>query len=75
MNDLSAGDAGGDINRPVDLAQRGSLFARLMRPVFVVMLGKLGQDPPEVPLAIDQQVVEALAAQRPGSRLRADEDE
>ena len=51
------------------------MFARLMRPVFVVMLGKLGQDPPEVPLAIDQQVVEALAAQRPGSRLRADEDE
>jgi hypothetical protein len=42
VNDLSAGDAGGHINRPVDLVQRGSLFARLVRPVFVVMLRILG---------------------------------
>jgi hypothetical protein len=38
------------------------MFARLVRPVSVVMLRILGQDPPEVPFAIDQQVVEALAA-------------
>jgi len=38
------------------------LFARLVRAMFVVMLRVLGQDPPEVPFAIDQQVVEALAA-------------
>ena len=42
--------------------QRRSLFARLVRPVFVVMLRILGQDPPEVPFAVDQQVVEAFAA-------------
>jgi hypothetical protein len=29
--------------------------------VFVVMLRILGQDPPEVPFAVDQQVVEAFA--------------
>jgi hypothetical protein len=62
VNDLSAADAGGHIDRPVDLVLRASLFAQLVRPVFVVMLRILGQDPPEVPFAIGQQVVEALAA-------------
>jgi hypothetical protein len=37
------------------------LFARLVRAMFVVMLRVLGQDPPQVPFAVDQQVVEALA--------------
>ena len=62
VSDLSARDAGSRIGRPVDLVQRGSLFARLVRPVFVVMLRILGQDRPEVSFAIDQQVVEAFAA-------------
>jgi hypothetical protein len=30
--------------------------------MFVVMPRVLGQDPPEVPLAVDQQVVKALAS-------------
>jgi hypothetical protein len=38
------------------------LFARLVRAMFVVMPRVLGQDPLEVPLAADQQVVKALAA-------------
>jgi hypothetical protein len=29
--------------------------------MFVVVLRVLGQNPPEVPFAVDQQVVEALA--------------
>ena len=62
VKDLSARDPGGHIGRPIDLVQRGSLSARLVRPVFVVMLRILGQDLPEVPFAVDQQVVEALAA-------------
>jgi hypothetical protein len=70
VNDLSAGDASGHIDRPAGLVQRGSLFARLMRPVFVVMLRILGQDPPEVPFTVDQQVIEALAPQRSHVPLR-----
>jgi hypothetical protein len=38
--------------------------------MFVVVLRVLGQNPPEVPFAEDQQVVEALAAQRSYIALR-----
>jgi hypothetical protein len=41
--------------------QRRSLFARLVRAMFVVMPRVLGEDPPEVSFAVDEQVVEALA--------------
>ena len=41
--------------------QRRSLVPRLVRAVFVVVPRVLGQDPLEVPFAVDQQVVEALA--------------
>jgi hypothetical protein len=40
------------------------LFVRLVRAVFVVMPRVLGQDPPEVPLAVDEQVVEAAITAR-----------
>jgi hypothetical protein len=43
--------------------QRRSLFPRLMGPMFVVVLCLPGQYPPEVLFAVDQEVVEALAAQ------------
>jgi len=40
--------------------KRRSLSARLVRTMFAVMPRVLGQDPPEVPLAEDQQVVQTL---------------
>jgi hypothetical protein len=61
VDDLPASDAAGDVDRLIGLMQRRSLFARLMRAMCVVMPRVLGQDPPEVLLAVDQQVVEALA--------------
>ena len=61
VDDGGARDPGSHIDRLAGLVQRRPLFARLVRPVLVVMLCVLGQDPPEVPFAVDQQVVEALA--------------
>jgi hypothetical protein len=55
-------DPCGHINGLAGFAQRRSLPQRLVRPVAVVMPCILGQDLPEVPLAEDQQVIEALAA-------------
>jgi hypothetical protein len=55
-------DPGGHIDRLAGLVQPRSLFPRLVRPVLVVVPRVLGQDPPEVPFAVDQQVVEAFAA-------------
>jgi hypothetical protein len=48
-------------DRLAGLVQRRSLFARLVRPMLVVMPRMFGQDPPEMLFAVDQQVVEALA--------------
>ena len=62
VDDLSVRDPGGHIDRLAGLVQRRSLFPRLVRPVLVVVLRVLGQDPPEVPFAVDQQVVGAFAA-------------
>jgi hypothetical protein len=54
----------GDINgRLVGLVQRRSLATCLVGPVDVVVSRVLGQDLPKVLLAVDQQVVQALAAQ------------
>ena len=61
MDDLPARDPGGHIDRLAGLVQQRSLFPRLVRPMIIVMPRVLGQDPPEVPFPVDQQVVEALA--------------
>ena len=61
VDDLSVRDPGGHIDRLARLVQRRSLFARLVRPMLVVVPRVLGQDPPEVLFAVDQQV-EAFAA-------------
>jgi len=62
VDDVGALDPAGHIDRLAGLMQRGSLFPRLVGPMFVVMPRILGQDVPKVLLAVDQHVVEALAA-------------
>src|SRR5690348_2122782 len=62
VDDLSVRDPGGHIDRLAGLVQWGSLLPRLVRPMLVVVPGVLGQVPPKVPFAVDQQVVEAFAA-------------
>jgi hypothetical protein len=47
--------------RLAGLVQRRPLLTRPVRPVLVVVLRVLDQDPPEVPFAVDQQVIQALA--------------
>jgi hypothetical protein len=64
LDGVSAVDRGGHIDRPAGLVQRGSLSPRLVGPVIVVVLGVLGKDLPKVLVAVDQQVVEALAPRR-----------
>ena len=61
VDDVSALDPGGHIDRLAGLVQRRSLLPRLVRPVLVVVPRVLGQSPPEVLFAVDQQVVQALA--------------
>jgi hypothetical protein len=61
LDDVGALDRSGHIGRLAGLVQRRSLFPRLVRPMLVVVPRVLGQDPPEVPFAVDQQVVQALA--------------
>jgi hypothetical protein len=70
VDDLSALDPGGHIDRLAGLVQRRSLFPRLVGPMFVVMPRVSGQDPPEVSFSIDQEVVKALAPQRSHIPLR-----
>jgi hypothetical protein len=62
VDGLPVRDPGGHIDRPAGLVQRRSLSARLVRPMLVVVPGVLGQDPLEMPFAVDQQVVQAFAA-------------
>ena len=54
---------GSESNRLAGLVQWRLLLPRLMGPVVVVVPHVLGQDLPQVLLAVDQQVIEALAAQ------------
>jgi hypothetical protein len=61
VDDLPAPDPAGDVDWLAGLVQRRSLFARLVRAMFVVMPCVFGEDPPEVSFAVDEQVVEALA--------------
>src|SRR4051794_33405111 len=56
-------DHGREVDRLVGVVQRWFLVAGLVSPMGVVVLFILGQHPPQVPLTIDQQVVEALAPQ------------
>ena len=62
VDDLPARDPAGHVDRLAGFMERRSLFARLVGAMLVVMPRVLGQDPPEVPFAVDQQVIEALAA-------------
>ncbi len=65
-------DQAADGLRPLDLdglaglVQLRCLVPRLMGPVAVVVRRVLGQDLPEVLVTVDQQVVQAFAAQRSG---------
>jgi hypothetical protein len=57
-------DPGSYIDGLAGFVQGRSLVPCLMGPVGVVVSGVLGQDAPEVLLAVDQHVIEALAAKR-----------
>ena len=70
VDDVRALDPAGYIDRMAGFVQRRSLVPRLVRPVFVVVPRVLGQDTLEVPFAMDQQVVQALASQRSREPLR-----
>ena len=67
VDDVRALDPAGYIDRLAGFLQRRSLVPRL---VFVIVLRVLGQDPPEVLFAVDQQVVQALAPQCSREPLR-----
>ena len=60
VDGLTACDPAGHVDRLAGFMKRRSLSARLVRTMFAVMPRVLGQDPPEVPLAEDQQVVQTL---------------
>ncbi len=70
VDDVRALDPAGYIDRMAGFVPRRSLVPRLVRPVFVVVPRVLGQDTLEVPIAVDQQVVQALAPQRSREPLR-----
>jgi len=57
-------DPGSDIDGLAGFVQWRSLLPRLMGPVGIVMSRVPGQDAPEMLLAVDQNVIETLAAQR-----------
>jgi hypothetical protein len=52
-----------EVDRLVGVVQRWSLAAGLVSPMGVVVPFVVAQHPPQVPLTIDQQVVERLAPQ------------
>ena len=62
VDNLPVRDPGGHIDRLTRPVQWRSLLPRLVWPMLVVVPRVLGQGPPEVPFAVDQQVVEAFAA-------------
>jgi hypothetical protein len=55
---------GGDIDCPARPTLRGFLLQGLVGTVAVIVPGVLGQDLPEMPLAEDEHVIQALVAQR-----------
>jgi hypothetical protein len=60
LDDVPALDPSGHIDRVAGLVQRRSLFPRLVRPMLVIVPRVLGQSPPEMLFAVDQEVVKAL---------------
>jgi hypothetical protein len=68
VDDLSALDPGGHVDRLAGLVQRRPLLPRLMGPMLVVMPRVLGQDLPEVSFTVDQQVAGALGRSVPTYR-------
>ena len=62
MDGLPARDPGGHIDGLAGLVQWRSLLPGLVRPMLVIVPRVIGQSSPEVLFAVDQQVVEALAA-------------
>ena len=70
LDDVGALNSGGHIDRLAGLVQRRSLFPRLVRPVFVIVPRVRGEDLPEVPFAVDQEVVETLTPERSHMTLR-----
>jgi hypothetical protein len=70
VDDAGVPDAGGGIDRVTGLVQRRSLVPRLVGTMLVVMSRVLGQDPPKVSFAVDQQVVQALSSQCSREPLR-----
>ncbi len=69
VDDVRAFDPAGYIDRLAGFVQRRSLVPRLVRPAFVIVPRVLGQDTLEVPFAVDQQVVQALAPQCSASAI------
>jgi hypothetical protein len=57
-------DPGSDVDGVAGLAQRRFLLPPLVRPVAVIVPCVLGQHYPQVPLAEDQHVIQALTVQR-----------
>jgi hypothetical protein len=62
-NGTAALDHSREVDRPAGIVQWGSLAAGLVSPMTVVVLLVFGQHLLQVPLTVDQQVVQALAAQ------------
>jgi hypothetical protein len=61
VDDLPALDPASHIDWLTGLVQRRSLFPRLVGPMLVVVPRVFGEDLPQVPFAVDKQVIEALA--------------
>jgi hypothetical protein len=66
---VAALDPGSEVDDLAELTQRRPLLKCLMRPVSVIVPDVFIQDPPQVLLAGDQQVAQALAAQRSDESL------
>jgi hypothetical protein len=70
VDDLPALDPGGHIDGAARLMQRRILVQRLVRPVAVIVPCELGQHRPQMLLAKDQHVIEALPAECAHEPLR-----
>jgi hypothetical protein len=61
LDSLPAFDPGGHLDGLTGLVHRRSLFPRLVRSMFVVVLRVLSEDLPQMLFAMDQEVAGALA--------------
>src|SRR3954463_10916096 len=66
----STADPGGHVDHLARIVQRRAERTALMRTMIVEMALILGQDRTQVPLTIDQQVIQALTSQRSHEPLR-----